>query len=328
MKNSDGSDASGSKKSGGRKVKKPEAPLLQGEGKRLKVLGFSQQQRSAFLKLLNNYGLHPETPWKLLTARRRGALKTKTEDEIKRYGMLVLKHLSEPEDEKENFKDGVPKEGLKYDAILARLGSLRAIFDKCENDLKEPGSVLNIRNISGTALSKEWATKCPWGREMDKKLLIALNRHGYGRWAEIMGDKELKLKPVAIEQIKYKMPSRRVQKPKETQPVIDLTSDGSNGTTDTNKNAGKPGKGKKSKGGDEDNEISNLRINKFIKKRVTLLEEALSREAQLIALEGLPSSTPSSPSFDAAELKEEGDDEADKTEEVKKKPSSVSSLLN
>ncbi|WVY99831.1 hypothetical protein V8G54_025901, partial [Vigna mungo] len=59
-------------------------PLMEGQGKSLKVLGFSQNQRADFLQILIRFGVG-DYDW----------MKHKSYEEITEYGKLLLSHIAE-----------------------------------------------------------------------------------------------------------------------------------------------------------------------------------------------------------------------------------------
>jgi hypothetical protein len=105
---------------------------MQGEGKAMKVLGFSASERAAFQKMVLMFGLGDGT-WRHLI-RERGALKRKSYAEIVAYGNLYLAHLLEPKDLSSNpstYADGVPKDTtVKRKDILTRIAKLHLIESK------------------------------------------------------------------------------------------------------------------------------------------------------------------------------------------------------
>ncbi|XP_022642661.1 CHD3-type chromatin-remodeling factor PICKLE-like isoform X3 [Vigna radiata var. radiata] len=65
-------------------------PLMEGQGKSLKVLGFSQNQRADFLQILMRFGVG-DYDWKQFAPR----IKHKSYEEITEYGKLLLSHIAE-----------------------------------------------------------------------------------------------------------------------------------------------------------------------------------------------------------------------------------------
>uniref|UniRef100_A0A2P2L869 Chromodomain helicase DNA binding protein n=1 Tax=Rhizophora mucronata TaxID=61149 RepID=A0A2P2L869_RHIMU len=82
-----------------KKARAEPAPLMEGEGKSFKVLGFNQNQRAAFVQILMRFGVG-EYDWKEFVPR----LKQKTYEEIHSYGKLFLSHLVEEINDLPNFK--------------------------------------------------------------------------------------------------------------------------------------------------------------------------------------------------------------------------------
>ena len=114
----------------------------------------------------------------------------KTYDEINKYGILLLKHIAEnPNDNPKTFKDGVPKEGIRSDELLVSMTFMMLVKEKCQfldnNPTKPVFSDYFIRkyNLRSEAFSKE---------EHDRMLILAVSKHGYGRWVAIVEDEEYK----------------------------------------------------------------------------------------------------------------------------------------
>ncbi|XP_047326657.1 CHD3-type chromatin-remodeling factor PICKLE-like [Impatiens glandulifera] len=169
-------------------------PLMEGEGKSLKIMGFNQNQRDTFVKILMRFGLG-EYDWVKFTPR----LNQKTYEEIKEYGDLFLAHISEEITDTPTFSDGVPKEGLKIDDLLVRISLLSMMRDKVKSASEDPGLPL---------FDDEILLCCPglkngksWKEEHDKLLLRAQLKHGYGRWQAIADDKELKIEELICEEL-------------------------------------------------------------------------------------------------------------------------------
>ncbi|KAH9622680.1 hypothetical protein KSS87_011396, partial [Heliosperma pusillum] len=108
-------------------------PLMDGEGKSFRVLGFNQSQRAAFVQILMRFGFG-EYDWAEFVPR----LKQKTYEEIENYGLHFMSRLSEGDNDSPTFSDGVPKEGLRVLDVLARIGLLILYKDKVKSALAKP----------------------------------------------------------------------------------------------------------------------------------------------------------------------------------------------
>ncbi|GER35306.1 chromodomain helicase DNA binding protein [Striga asiatica] len=150
-------------------------PLMEGEGKYLRVLGFNHAQRAIFVQLFMRFGTS-RNGWGEYEKR----LKQKTPEEIKEY-----------------VTDGVPKDGLRVDDVLVRLGTLSLIRDKLEALSK--GSVLFTDDI----LSRYPGLKGGrfWKEHHDRVLLQAVRKHGFGRWQAIVDDKGLNIQEVICQEL-------------------------------------------------------------------------------------------------------------------------------
>ncbi|KAJ8421601.1 hypothetical protein Cgig2_025730 [Carnegiea gigantea] len=113
-------------------------PLMEGEGKSFRVLGFNQSQRAAFVQVLMRFGVG-EFDWAEFVPR----LKQKTYEEIRDYGRLFLSHLAEEITDSPTFSDGVPKEGLRVQDVLVRIAVLLLIRDKEGETREEKPGVSN-----------------------------------------------------------------------------------------------------------------------------------------------------------------------------------------
>ncbi|WCJ30367.1 Chromodomain-helicase-DNA-binding protein 5 [Euphorbia peplus] len=169
-------------------------PLMEGEGRSFRVLGFNQNQRAAFVQILMRFGVG-EYDWKEFIPR----MKQKTPEEIKEYGMLFLKHIVEDTNLLPNFSDGVPKEGLRIHDVLMRIAGLILVRDKVKFVLANPRTPLFpdevILRYPGLRSGKFWK------EEHDRLLLQAVLKHGYGRWQAIVDDKDLRLQELICHEL-------------------------------------------------------------------------------------------------------------------------------
>ncbi|KAL3656097.1 hypothetical protein CASFOL_000493 [Castilleja foliolosa] len=167
-------------------------PLMEGEGRYLRVMGFNQSQRASFVQVLMRYGTS-KIGWGGFAER----LKQKSEEEVRDYGMLFLRHISEDINDSPTFSDGVPKEGLRTEDVLVRLGILTLFRDKVEA-LSE-GAILFeddiIYRYPGLKGGKHWK------EPQDRILLAAVMKHGYGRWQAIVDDKDLKIQEMICREL-------------------------------------------------------------------------------------------------------------------------------
>ncbi|XVE71251.1 hypothetical protein DITRI_Ditri10aG0135600 [Diplodiscus trichospermus] len=169
-------------------------PLMEGEGKSFRVLGFNQSQRAAFVQILMRFGVG-DFDWKEFAPR----LKQKTYDEIKDYGTLFLTHIAEDITDSPTFSDGVPKEGLRIQDVLVRIAVLLLISQKVKDASEKPGTRLFTDDI----IMRYPALKGGkfWKEEHDLLLLSAVLKHGYGRWQAIVDDKDLRIQEVICQEL-------------------------------------------------------------------------------------------------------------------------------
>ncbi|KAL3680801.1 hypothetical protein R1sor_023757 [Riccia sorocarpa] len=251
-------------------------PLMDGEGRCLKVLGFTQKQRAIFVQVLMRYGLGDFT-WSEFAPR----LKQKTREEIKNYGTLFLSHIAEDISDSPTFTDGVPKEGLRIQDVLVRLAVLHLIGDKVrllQDNPKTPLLSIGARNHRYYSLRN---TKV-WKEEHDRKLLQAILKLGYGRWQAIVDDPDLDLQPVIRNEILLR------ENAGEGRPV-----DGEGGMGSTQHAESQLDGGSEDKGSDDEMPIGSLlpganretsetyiqkKMVDFVKRRVLVLEKVLNAE--------------------------------------------------
>ncbi|KAK4415413.1 CHD3-type chromatin-remodeling factor PICKLE [Sesamum alatum] len=167
-------------------------PLMEGEGRYFRVLGFNQNQRAVFVQILMRFGVG-EYDWAEFAPR----LKQKTYDEINDYGRLFLTHIIEEITDSPTFSDGVPKEGLRIEDVLVRIGTLSLIRDKVKA-LAE-GSILFTDDILARYPGLKGGRV--WKEHHDRLLLRAVQKHGYGRWQAIVDDKDLRIQEVICQEL-------------------------------------------------------------------------------------------------------------------------------
>ena len=97
---------------------------------KLQVLGFTARQRRAFHDAIMRYGMPHEDVYRSQWLVRD--LRTVPEKAFKAYVSLFMRHLGEPikDNNVENYADGVPREGLSRQHVLARIGMMALIRKK------------------------------------------------------------------------------------------------------------------------------------------------------------------------------------------------------
>ncbi|KAK4600631.1 hypothetical protein RGQ29_010329 [Quercus rubra] len=267
-------------------------PLMEGEGRSFRVLGFNQNQRAAFVQILMRFGVG-DFDWKEFTSR----MKQKTYEEIKEYGTLFLTHIAEDITDSLTFSDGVPKEGLRIQDVLVRIAVLLLVRDKVKFSSENPGTPLFADDIVSRYPGLKGGRF--WKEEHDLLLLRAVLKHGYGRWQAIVDDKELRIQEVICQELN--LPFINLPVPGQAASQVQ------NGTNTANADA--PGSGTQSKENGVGNDIATdvtqgttdsanqarvyqdssilyhfrdmqRRQVEFIKKRVLLLEKGLNAEYQ------------------------------------------------
>ncbi|TVU12298.1 hypothetical protein EJB05_45935 [Eragrostis curvula] len=157
-------------------------PLMEGEGRSLRILGFNQAQRALFLQTLNRYGFQ-NYDWKEYLPRLKG----KSVEEIQRYAELVMVHLVDESNDPDHFSDGVPREGLRTDETLVRIANISLIEAKVA--AMEQGK---ITTLIPNYLLQEFPSLTIgtiWKAEHDLLLLKGIIKHGYARWQYISDDR-------------------------------------------------------------------------------------------------------------------------------------------
>ncbi|XVF89383.1 hypothetical protein PTKIN_Ptkin19aG0125900 [Pterospermum kingtungense] len=169
-------------------------PLMEGEGRSFRVLGFNQSQRALFVQILMRFGVG-DWDWKEFVPR----LKQKTYEEIHEYATLFMSHISEEISDSPTFSDGVPKEGLRIEDVLVRISVLLLVSGKVKSASENPGASLFTDDI----IMRFPALKGGrfWKEEHDLLLLKAVQKHGYGRWQAIADDKDLGLLEVICQEL-------------------------------------------------------------------------------------------------------------------------------
>ncbi|XP_016537603.2 CHD3-type chromatin-remodeling factor PICKLE-like isoform X3 [Capsicum annuum] len=200
-------------------------PLMEGEGRSFRVMGFNQSQRAAFVQILMRFGVG-EFDWAEFTPR----LKQKTYEEIKDYGALFLSHIAEDITDSPTFSDGVPKEGLRIQDVLVRTAVLLLMRDKVKAFSEKTGCSLFAEDIVSRFPGLKGGKV--WKDEHDLLLLRALLKHGYGRWQAVIDDKELMIQEIICKElnlpfINLPVPgASQLQVPSAPVPFQELTSSG------------------------------------------------------------------------------------------------------
>ncbi|KAL4560242.1 hypothetical protein LXL04_032392 [Taraxacum kok-saghyz] len=248
-------------------------PLMEGEGRAFRVLGFNQSQRAQFVQILMRFGVG-DFDWAEFTSR----LKQKSYEEIKVYGTLFLSHISEDITDAATFSDGVPKEGLRIEDVLVRIAVLLLVRDKVKN---------SSGNQSAPLFTDDIIYRYPglrglkfWKEEHDRTLLRAVLKHGYGRWQAIVDDKDLRVQEVICQELN--LPGINMSVPGGSQPQF--VPPGSVEPQTQTAATGVPPQPQDSTTA-ANNALYHFRemqrrLVEFVKKRVLLLEKGLNAEYQ------------------------------------------------
>ncbi|KAG8093796.1 hypothetical protein GUJ93_ZPchr0012g21180 [Zizania palustris] len=200
-------------------------PLMEGEGRALRVYGFNQIQRTQFLQTLMRYGFQ-NYDWKEYIPRLKG----KSVDEIQRYAELVMVHLLEDINESGYYADGVPKE-MRTDETLVRLANISLVEEKVA--AMEQGK---ITKLFPNYLLYEFPSLAGgriWKGEHDLLLLKALIKHGYARWQYISDDRDNGLFEAARRELKLPSANEVISAHpnNEANGNLEITQEGQSNTT-------------------------------------------------------------------------------------------------
>ncbi|XP_026427276.1 CHD3-type chromatin-remodeling factor PICKLE-like [Papaver somniferum] len=266
-------------------------PLMEGEGNSFRVLGFNQSQRAAFVQILMRFGVG-DYDWVEFAPR----LKQKAYEEIKEYGTLFLSHITEDINDAPCFSDGVPKEGLRIQDVLVRIAVLMLIKEKVQLQQEQPGNPLFAENI----ISRYPGLKSgkSWREEHDLLLLHAVLKHGYGRWQNIVDDKDLHLQEIICQEQNLPFINTSSYGPSQMNAGVnpvnpEMTSNkqstGSGGVNDFKSDfaLGTAENANRAQVFQDPSMLYNFRemqrrLVEFIKKRVLLLEKGLNAEYQKV----------------------------------------------
>ncbi|CAN1325301.1 CHD3-type chromatin-remodeling factor PICKLE [Linum perenne] len=255
-------------------------PLMEGEGKSFKVLGFNQNQRALFVQIMMRFGIGDEN-WKQFVPR----MKQKTLEEIHNYGKMFLRHVIEEMNDLPHFSDGVPKEGLRIADVLVRIASLNIMRQKVKIVSENPTMPLFEEDVyprlPGLKGGKFWT------EEHDKILLKAVIKQGYGRWQAILDDKDLKIQEVVSQELN--LPVMNLPAPGQffSQAQNGASSGIAEGPSTQQASVNATGNEISSNAGQSYQESilyhlrdMQRRMVEFVKKRVLLLERGMNVEVQ------------------------------------------------
>ncbi|CAL0323181.1 unnamed protein product [Lupinus luteus] len=260
-------------------------PLMEGEGRSLRVLGFNQNQRAAFLQVMTRFGFG-ENDWTKYAAR----IKQKSVDEIRQYGVLFLSHIAEDITDSPTYSDGVPKEGLRIPDLLVRIAVLDLIKEKVKFATENPGTQLFSDDILACYAGLKGVKA--WKQDHDVVLLQAVLKHGYGRWQAIVDDKVLNLQEVICQELN--IPLVNTQVPGQVGSQVQTNAGSVANITKENAQSDIAADGAQGGSGGARNQTQLLRestmlyhyrdmqrkLIDFVKRRVQLLEKGLNTEYQ------------------------------------------------
>ncbi|XP_023635622.1 CHD3-type chromatin-remodeling factor CHR7 isoform X1 [Capsella rubella] len=240
-------------------------PLMEGEGRSLRVLGFKKSDRKTFMDTFLRYGAG-NYDWKEFVQ----PLMPKTYDEIKTYGVYFLKHIVENSDKKSpTFSDGVPKEEMDCEKLLIRMTFMMLLKEKCQYMDDHPTEPLFSDHII-KMFSLDFGKLAE--AEHDRKLLRAVSEQGYGHWPIIV---ELEgLKETLCKQLGISFPCKTWREPEEDSlPESSLNQETGNAGNNKASSAGGTKKKKKPSYTPDYQRLCN-----HVEQRVNMLEKAIKYE--------------------------------------------------
>ncbi|KAJ1698567.1 hypothetical protein LUZ63_007079 [Rhynchospora breviuscula] len=249
-----------------RKKSRDPHPLMEGEGKSLRVLGFNLNQRNNFMQILMRFGFQ-DFEWREFIPRLKG----KTASEIKDYAALVMQHLLEPLNDSPTFSDGVPKDQYRVDDVLVRLANLQLIEEKVKLMSENPSNSLfpeYIYNEYPSLMAGSY-----WKKEHDLVLLTAFTKHGYARYVPIVEDKENGIAECASKELNLTIPSVNGSSSASGAQSGDVAGS-SNGNVDASK--------VNQAGPEYHYHYAQRKMVDFIRKRYQILEKAMNLEYAVV----------------------------------------------
>ncbi|KAH9798845.1 CHD3-type chromatin-remodeling factor PICKLE [Citrus sinensis] len=205
-------------------------PLMEGEGRSFRVLGFSQNQRAAFVQILMSK-IKQSSCVQESMARinilvsfpppQSAPSPVIVESYLTRYGILFLTHITEDITDSPTFSDGVPKEGLRIQDVLVRIAVLLLIRDKAKSHYftlysrvkflsQKPGTplftddiYLRYPGLRGGKFWKEEHDSLLLRAVLNAALLVALYLiFAFLKiWQAIVDDKDLKVQEVICQEL-------------------------------------------------------------------------------------------------------------------------------
>ncbi|XP_078157848.1 chromatin remodeling factor CHD3 (PICKLE) isoform X4 [Carex rostrata] len=249
-----------------RKKTRDPHPLMEGEGKSLRVLGFNLNQRNNFMQILMRFGFQ-DFQWKEFIPRLKG----KSDSEIKDYAALVMQHLLEPLNDSLTFSDGVPKDQYRVDDVLVRLANLQLIEEKVDLMSEKPSDSLFPEYVYNEYPSLIAGSH--WKKEHDLALLTAFSKHGYARYVPIVEDRENGIAECASKELNLTIPSVNGSLSANGVQSGDGPSS-SNGNVDASK--------VNQVGPEYHYHYAQRKMVDFIRKRYQILEKALNLEYAVV----------------------------------------------
>ncbi|EPS66464.1 hypothetical protein M569_08312, partial [Genlisea aurea] len=210
------------------------------------------------------------------------------------------------------LSDGVPKEGLRVDEVLVRIGTLTLFRDKVNAvaiclDFPMMSSCFffvwcrQVKSLAdGTPLfPDDIVSRFPglnggkvWKKQHDRLLLQAVMRHGYGRWQSILDDKDLRFQEAISQELNLPLVNPPGGGASQPQPP---SSSSSEHVVEAHGDPAKAAAVRNAEGGggvegtyqDQSVMLTSFkemqrRQVEFIKKRVLLLEKCLCAELQKV----------------------------------------------
>ncbi|KAJ3695446.1 hypothetical protein LUZ60_000823 [Juncus effusus] len=246
------------------------APLMEGEGKSLKILGFNHNQRTFFMQTLMRFGFQ-DFSWREFLPRLKG----KTIADLNAYSKLVMQHLLEPLTDSPYFSDGVPKENVRVDDVLIRMANIELIDEKVKLMRSKPTGPLFPSYIFNEFPSLLACEK--WKTDQDVILLSAFLKHGYARYVPVVEDRTTGIAEFACKELNMKLPATTGAPATNEVPLPGNGAASSSAAANGNLNAaGTPAVP------EYPYHYVQRKIIEFVRKRYQLLEKAMNLECAVI----------------------------------------------
>ncbi|PSC74179.1 CHD3-type chromatin-remodeling factor PICKLE isoform B [Micractinium conductrix] len=189
-------------------------PKVLGGGGAARVWGFTAMQRECFAQLVMLFGVHSAADGAFDWSTMQSIFSTKRPEDVAKYGEMLMGALAAATASGSGAApakfDGVPLDallcGIPAPDMLQRVGLLHllaASLEELEQGMarqpegKPPPAT---RNLARPALRSRCGSWTPFS---DVRLLQGVLKHGYGRWEEVLADKDLSLETPVLGELAH-----------------------------------------------------------------------------------------------------------------------------